>query len=529
MIKLKPALVLIILILLSIGCQETKIEDQKFSSLYFTPSSILASYNSGTYSNDTLSISFTKRDSSPLIVIYKNDTITSKNDAIEITIFNSFGELSSISSSPKNYKKYAHNWKPPISKASSFHQVKVLQTKGGKIIDSLVCNYILGAKTKDELPIVNFQVDPEWMFSPDTGCYVPGKSIDADNENGSGNYYKFKKRKQPATIQIIDQNQEYLNGTFNWRIHGYMTPKAPQKSLLVYLKKSTSVSTLLDLDHKVDKIILRSSYSGWGTKIFVDGFIADACENLNLDVMAYQPLKVYINGEYWGIHGLRERIDLKAIASKHDLKKKNLIDADDKGLSNETNEYGELKVLFDYIKANPNYSYENIKNSFDMPSLVDWLVAEMFFQNSDWPGNNTFFWKSKKNRKDKWKCILIDMDACIGHPDDNVFEYAIEKNPKSTGKLFITYLFNQKEFVLVFKKRAEYLLDNDFSTTQLMLKLNTYKNIFEPVVAEHYGRWGDPDGVSKYNKGISKIQTFCEQRQSYFRSNLDKFIASKSF
>ena len=529
MTKLKQALGLISLILLSIGCQETKIEDQKLGSLYSNPSSIIASYNSGTYSNDTLTLSFSTSDASSLLIIYKNDTIISENEAVEVSIYNSLGKLSRTPTSPKNYKEYAHNWNPPIGMPSSFHQIKVLKINNEIIVDSLIGNYILGAGTNDELPIANFQVNPEWMFSSDTGCYVPGISIDANNESGSGNYYKFKKRKQPATIQIIDHNKEYLNGTFNWRIHGYMTPKAPQKSLLVYLKENTNVSTLLELDHNVDKIILRSSYSGWGTKIFVDGFIANACKNLNLDVMAYQPLKVYINGEYWGIHGLRERLDLKAIASKYDLKKKNLIDADDKGLSNETNEYGELKVLFDHIKANPNYSYENIKNSFDITSLVDWLVAEMFFQNNDWPGNNTFFWKSKKNIEDKWKCILIDMDACIGHPDDNIFEYAIEKNPKSTGKVFVTYLFNQKEFVTAFKNRAEYLLDNDFSTTQLMGKLQTYLNIFEPAIKEHYGRWGDTGGMSKYNKGILKIQTFCEQRQSYFRSNLDKFIASKSF
>lgn len=528
MTKLKQALGLISLILLSIGCQETKIENQKLGSLYSTPSSIIASYNSGTYSNDTLALNFSTSDASSLLIIYRNDTIVSGNEVVKVSIYNSLGKLSQIPTSPKNYKEYAHNWNPPIGKASSFHQIKVLKINNEIVVDSLIGNYILGARTYDEFPIVNFQIDPEWMFSYDTGCYVPGISIDANNESGSGNYYKFKKRKQPATIQIIDHNKEYLNGTFNWRIHGYMTPKAPQKSLLVYLKKKTNISTLLGLEHKVDKIILRSSYSGWGTKIFVDGFIADACKDLNLDVMAYNPMKVYINGEYWGIQGLRERLDLKAIANKYDLKKKNLIDADDKGYSHETNEYGELKVIIDEIKANPNYLYENIKNSFDMPSLVDWLVAEMFFQNSDWPGNNTFFWKSN-NTNDKWQCILIDMDACVGHPDDNIFEYAIEKNPKSSGKVFVTYLFNQKEFVSAFKKRAEYLLDHDFSTTQLLSKFKTYTNIFEPVIAEHYGRWGDADGVSKYKKGISKIQTFCEQRQSYFKANLDKFIASKSF
>ena len=307
-----------------------------------------------------------------------------------------------------------------------------------------------------------------------------------------------------------------------------MTPKTPQKSLRIYLKKKTKIKKLLELDHKVDKIILRSSYSGWGTKIFIDGFIADACKELNLDVMAYKPIKVYLNGEYWGIHGLRERIDLNAIANKYNLKKKNLLDADDKGYSTDIKEFGELKVLFDQIKSNSDYPYDSIQNNFDMPSLIDWLATEMFFQNNDWPGNNTFFWK-QHNENDKWKCALIDMDACIGYPKDNMFEYAIEKKPTALGKIFVTYLFNQKEFVLAFKKRAEYLLNNDFSTTQLMVKLKTYKNIFEPVIAEHYSRWGDPDGVSKYNEGISKIQTFCEQRQSYFQSNLDKFIKSKSF
>jgi hypothetical protein len=528
MTKLKHVLGIISLILLSIGCQKNQIEDQKFDSLYCAPSSIKASFNSGTYSNDSLSISFTKPDSGSLVIIYNYDTITSKNVTIGITIFNSVGKLNQIPTSPINNKNYRYNWATPIGKASSFHQIKVLSIEDNVIVDSLIGNYILGARTQDNLTIANFQVDEEWLFNSDTGCYLPGKNFNLSPENETGNFYKYKKRKQPAVIQIFDKNKEYLSGNFIWRIHGLITPKTPQKSLRIYLKEKTKIKNLLELNHKVDKIILRSSYSGWGTKIFIDGFIADACKGLNLDVMAYKPIKVYINGEYWGIHGLREHMDLNAIANKYNLKKKHLADADDKGYSTDMDEFGELKTLFDHIKSNSNYPYDSIQNNFDMPSLIDWLAAEMFFQNTDWPGNNTFFWK-KQNEYDKWKCVLIDMDACIGYPKDNIFEYSIEKKPASLGKIFVTYLFNQKEFVLAFKKRTEYLLENNFSTAQLMFKLNTYKKIFDPVISEHYARWGDPEGVSKYNKGISKIQTFCEQRQSYFQSNLDKFIVSKSF
>ena len=31
-----------------------------------------------------------------------------------------------------------------------------------------------------------------------------------------------------------------------------------------------------------------------------------------------------------------------------------------------------------------------------MKSLIDWLIIELFFQNNDWPCNNTFFGKRKK-------------------------------------------------------------------------------------------------------------------------------------
>ena len=66
---------------------------------------------------------------------------------------------------------------------------------------------------------------------------------------------------------------------------------------------------------------------------------------LNLDVMAYRPAKVYLNKEYWGIHGLRERLDIKAIASKYGVKSKKIIDADDKGYSYKDGSFGDLNTM----------------------------------------------------------------------------------------------------------------------------------------------------------------------------------------
>ena len=62
-----------------------------------------------------------------------------------------------------------------------------------------------------------------------------------EKDQTSGNFYKFKKRKQTGEIEIFNKNKIFLKGSFPFRIHGYVTPLAPQKSLRFYIhQKSTS-------------------------------------------------------------------------------------------------------------------------------------------------------------------------------------------------------------------------------------------------------------------------------------------------
>ncbi len=46
--------------------------------------------------------------------------------------------------------------------------------------------------------------------------------------------------------------------------------------------------------------------------------------DMDLDKMAYQPVVVYINGEYWGVHNLRERINPEYVEVNHGLDDKDV-------------------------------------------------------------------------------------------------------------------------------------------------------------------------------------------------------------
>ena len=66
-------------------------------------------------------------------------------------------------------------------------------------------------------------------------------------------------------------------------------------------------------------LILRNAgndfYYGWCR----DAIVHQASRDTGVDYLAYRPSIVYLNGQYWGYMGLRERNDEDYIAYRHDV------------------------------------------------------------------------------------------------------------------------------------------------------------------------------------------------------------------
>ena len=118
----------------------------------------------------------------------------------------------------------------------------------------MVYHYILGAHSEKEITVANLTIDPKDLFSQDSGCYVPGNSFIKEKDQITGNFYKFKRRKQESNIEIINKENIFLSGNYDFQIHGYITPLAPQKSLRFYLKEKNQLNQLLELNHNLDKL-----------------------------------------------------------------------------------------------------------------------------------------------------------------------------------------------------------------------------------------------------------------------------------
>ena len=152
---------------------------------------------------------------------------------------------------------------------------------------------------------------------------------------------------------------------------------------------------------------------------FVSDYIGDAMggailEGSGVDYQRSRQVVVFYNGRYYGIHDMRERFN------KHYVETNYGIDANtvtmvkhlghDVTASNGTAD--EYLALLSFVanndfsgENNPNYEY--VKTQMDVGNFADYMAAEVYDHNGDWPNNNVRAWKSPNQ---PWKFMVYDLD-----------------------------------------------------------------------------------------------------------------------
>ena len=103
---------------------------------------------------------------------------------------------------------------------------------------------------------------------------------------------------------------------------------------------------------------------------------------------------LFIDGEFWGIYQLTEKVNDDYINTHYGIKK-----SDVAIVKNDELEEGSEQDLQDWqnlIKgvANGSISYEQFAEKVDMQSYMDYFAAQIYWANHDWPNNNTGVWRS---------------------------------------------------------------------------------------------------------------------------------------
>ena len=287
------------------------------------------------------------------------------------------------------------------------------------------------------LPIVSLTTNDDYLNDPMIGILVTGKNGISGEKTcvfQRANYNQDWKRS--INFEYIVDGEQVLSQEVEAAVEGGCSRSNNVKSLSLKASKKTGKENFAytffkdkpKMKHRT--IHLRNGGQGFTEIRFRDGLTQSLAKGLNIDYQAYQPVAYYLNGEYMGLMGLRERTNSDYIKTNFGYEEEeiDLVTLSDQlGISANRGTLDAYNYLVDYLSnndpGNATY-YKEASKLMDMDEYIDYQIFQQFIANTDWPGNNTKMWRLKNNGRFRW--IMFDTDFGLGYQGTNANKNMIE-------------------------------------------------------------------------------------------------------
>ena len=405
------------------------------------------------------------------------------------------------------------------------------------------------------LAVVSIMTDEKYLWDEKVGIYTEGiNGAPLVCSEGFANYMQDWKR--PAHIEFFDEMKNPgFTQEMEIKISGTCSRELAQKSLSVkaddiYGKDMIHYKLFNEKDIETFKAFkLRNSGQDWWKTMFRDAMIQQMIkDDLDIDYQAYRPAIVYINGEYWGIHNIREKKNEDYLAANYPGLDPDKVDI--------LYGYAEVKegnadayeALIDYIESSgedglqDQQKYDYVVSQIDIANYIDYMITQIYIANQDWPYNNIRYWKEQKADA-KWRWMMDDQDNGFnlfgndGEADDtlnhNTLAWALapdstlEENAPWSTSLF-RHLMKNAQFQNRFVNRYHTLLETTFQPDRVVALIQNMKSVIAPEMPRHIATWGDagPDYATIYDWGslTDVMIDFARKRPDIAREQLDEMF-----
>ena len=321
------------------------------------------------------------------------------------------------------------------------------------------------------LPVVSICADSLDLFDYETGIMVPGIMFDTIDPEQTGNYYmhgrEWERESNVEYWEVTDNSG--INQICGLRTHGNRARRQPQKGLKIYAreeygKKRFKHQFFENSLHDSFKHLVIKPYSTIYPFTSVQDYIcSQAAIDMGLESGQSRPVVLYLNGEYWGIYFLQEKMDERYLEDHFNIDKENSMIvgnwnglAEHGGLVNVHGDNIEFVDMMDWLETadlSQEENYQHLCTLIDVDDFMDYIILETFVANNDWPANNMRCWKMNGG---KWRWMFFDGDAALNDYSLDPFANPIPLDVFANATYSGDYLWpSNKQSTLMFRKCLE--------------------------------------------------------------------------
>ncbi len=266
-----------------------------------------------------------------------------------------------------------------------------------------------------------------------------------------------------------------------------------------------------------DRLVLRGFFTdGWGLVSwdparyrpddsvgFRDVWMKESLRAMGHPSAAGSFVHLFINGLYWGIYNLAERIDERFCAAHFGGL------ADDYDVIADFNELkAGTRAAWDAVQAaaaaglETPAAYAAFTDQVDVVNLADYMLLHFFADCEDWPHHNWYAVRSRVAPGAKWRFLVWDQEIAL---DNHAIDRTDARDAGTPAALFQA-LRRNAEFRVLFSDRVHRHLSSGgaLSLEASRARWNVLAAALDrPIVAES-ARWGDTADETPYGNTESR-------------------------
>lgn len=376
---------------------------------------------------------------------------------------------------------------------------------------SPVANFTYVIGQEHDLPVLVISLPDSAMWG-ETGLHT---DVEADYEH-------------EAVMTLFEDGEEKFSVPFGLCLHGNDSRFGAKKNYQLRFRAKYGVSKLnyhlfdnRDID-EFDSLLLKGGSEDWGAAMLRDELSTSLADGTTaLYTQAMKPVVVYLAGEYWGVHHLRERFSEEYVASHMNVSPETvdiLFSSAGYAQAGTTDDFYALKsyVLVNNMSTPENYAY--LCSQIDVTSLIDWYVCRTYMEDTDIANIR----RCRSSEGDgKWHWMYFDLDWSFysrgSTPVSDILEIG------GGEQRLIHAVLASEAGRDAFLKRYAYLMSTVLNEEFINARIDA---ILEPILSEmprDRDRWNR--SMEYWESCVQQLRDFTEGRQKVIINDLRNYFS----
>ena len=270
---------------------------------------------------------------------------------------------------------------------------------------------------------------------------------------------------------------------------------------------------------EVKNVTIRASGQDYKSTHMLDSVLTSLAAGTHVWYQESEVCAVYVNNQYWGLYNMREHVDTHSLCQYEgwtDPDSVTIIAGDGEGAGASAGSSQGYKAFWKWLKTadlTRAADMEAMRQAFDIDSYLDYVILEMFTNNSDL-GNIRCY--RSETEDPRWKYILYDLDLSFrdkkSDPANNVKSWFNDKVGSTTSQETLPFrkLMQNAEVRDRFLTRMGELLADNLSSQNVVSKIEARRDRIAAEMEYNCKRWKWK--YSDWEKNVARIIRYAQAR-----------------